>query len=359
MRYISIFSGIEAASVAWEPFGWEPVAFSEIDEFPSAVLRSRYPNVPNLGDITRVDWTEYRGTVDLVVGGSPCQSFSIAGKREGLSGASGLMWEYIRCIQDVMPEWLIWENVPGALSSERGWAFEQLLSSLDVLGYGLAWRVLDAQFFGVAQRRRRVFLVGHLGDMRACKVLFESEGLRWDTPSSREKREGLTQAAGRSASSGSRGQSYVMKVRGCNDTYVKHDGSIGTAGKGALVGDECAYTVAVTQDQTLVMASGQANAEITSDGSTPTITCLKDKPIVFDRAAISQGANAKFAPSITRSEIASTITTGGAGGGCVQSNGANLVGALCARDYKGLGSQYFEEGKVVACRVMTWQTPTP
>lgn len=205
MRYISIFSGIEAASVAWEPLGWEPVAFSEIDEFPSAVLRSRYPNVPNLGDITRVDWTEYRGTVDLVVGGSPCQSFSIAGKREGLSGASGLMWEYIRCIQDIMPEWLIWENVPGALSSERGWAFEQLLSSLDVLGYGLAWRVLDAQFFGVAQRRRRVFLVGHLGDMRACEVLFESEGLRWDTPSSREKREGLTQAAGRSASSSSRG----------------------------------------------------------------------------------------------------------------------------------------------------------
>lgn len=150
-----------------------------------------------------------------------------------------------------------------------------------------------------------------------------------------------------------------MKVRGGNDTYVKHDGSIGTAGKGALVGDECAYTVAVTQDQTLVMASGQANAEITSDGSVPTITCLKDKPIVFDRAAISQGTNAKFAPSITRSEIASTITTGGAGGGCVQSNGANLVGALCARDYKGLGSQYFEEGKVVACRVMTWQTPTP
>lgn len=105
-----------------------------------------------------------------------------------------------------------------------------------------------------------------------------------------------------------------MKVRGGNDTYVKHDGSIGTAGKGALVGDECAYTVAVTQDQTLVMASGQANAEITSDGSVPTITCLKDKPIVFDRAAISQGANAKFAPSITRSEIASTITTDGGGG---------------------------------------------
>lgn len=196
MRYISVFSGIEAASVAWGPLGWEPVAFCEIDEFPSAVLRKRFPNVPNLGDITKVDWSPYHGTVDLVVGGSPCQSFSLAGKREGLAGASGLMYEYIRCIQGVMPEWLIWENVPGAFSSERGWAFEQLLSALDECGYGLAWRVLDAQFFGVAQRRRRVFLVGHLGDMRAAEVLFESESLRWDSPSSREKREAIAAAAG-------------------------------------------------------------------------------------------------------------------------------------------------------------------
>lgn len=123
MRYVSIFSGIEAASVAWEPLGWEPVAFSEIDEFPSAVLRARYPDVPNLGDITKVDWTAFKekhGAVDLVVGGSPCQSFSIAGKREGLAGASGLMFEYIRCVQELMPDWFVWENVPGALSSERG-----------------------------------------------------------------------------------------------------------------------------------------------------------------------------------------------------------------------------------------------
>ena len=160
------------------------------------MLRKRFPNVPNLGDITKVDWSPYHGTVDLVVGGSPCQSFSLAGKREGLAGASGLMYEYIRCIQGVMPEWLIWENVPGAFSSERGWAFEQLLSALDECGYGLAWRVLDAQFFGVAQRRRRVFLVGHAGDMRAAEVLFESESLRWDSPSSREKREAIAAAAG-------------------------------------------------------------------------------------------------------------------------------------------------------------------
>ena len=154
MRYISLFSGIEAATVAWEPLGWEPVCFAEFDEFPSAVLSERYPEVPNVGDVNKVD---------LVVGGSPCQSFSTAGKREGLQGESGLMFEYIRAVREVRPQWFLWENVPGALSSEDGEAFRQLLSEMDKLGYGLAWRILDAQFFGVAQRRRRLFLVGRLG----------------------------------------------------------------------------------------------------------------------------------------------------------------------------------------------------
>ena len=163
MRYISLFSGIEAASVAWEPLGWEPVCFAELDPFPCAVLEHRYPHVPNVGDVTKVNWKKLKSKCDIVVGGSPCQSFSVAGKREGLSGESGLMLEYIRAVREVRPRWFLWENVPGALSSEGGEAFRQLLSEMDKLGYGLAWRVLDAQFFGVAQRRRRVFLVGRLG----------------------------------------------------------------------------------------------------------------------------------------------------------------------------------------------------
>lgn len=199
MRYLSIFSGVEAATLAWEPLGWEALAFCEIEPFPSAVLKERWPGVPNLGDITKVDWGKFIdeiGRPDLVVGGSPCQSFSVAGKREGLRGASGLMFEYIRCVRELMPRWFVWENVPGALSSEGGKAFGQLAGEMDALGYGLAWRVLDAQFFGVAQRRERLFLVGHLGDTRACEVLFEPESLRWDTPSSREKRKALAAAAG-------------------------------------------------------------------------------------------------------------------------------------------------------------------
>ena len=195
MKYVSIFSGIEAATVAWHPLGWEPLAFSEIDPFPSTVLQHHYPDIPNLGDITKIDWRPYVGAADIVVGGSPCQSFSVAGKREGLAGASGLMFEYIRAVRDLRPRWFVWENVPGALSSEQGEAYRQLLSEMDALGYGLAWRVLDAQFFGVAQRRERVFLVGSLGTMRCAEVLFERESMSWDHQSSRQKRQALTDEA--------------------------------------------------------------------------------------------------------------------------------------------------------------------
>ena len=195
MKYVSIFSGIEAATVAWHPLGWEPLAFSEIDPFPSTVLQHHYPDIPNLGDITKIDWSPYVGAADIVVGGSPCQSFSVAGKREGLAGASGLMFEYIRAVRELRPRWFVWENVPGAFTSERGEAYRQLLSEMDALGYGLAWRVLDAQFFGVAQRRERVFLVGSLRTMRCAEVLFERESLSWNHQSSRQKRQALTEEA--------------------------------------------------------------------------------------------------------------------------------------------------------------------
>lgn len=200
MRYVSLFSGVEAATLAWGPLGWEAMAFCEVDPFPCAVLAHRYPEVPNLGDVREVDWDGFiadRGRPDVVVGGSPCQSFSIAGTRTGLDGASGLMWEYVRAVRELRPRCLVWENVPGALSSTRGEDFRCLLASLDELGYGLAWRVLDAQFFGVAQRRRRLFVVGVLGDPAcACEVLFERAGVPWDPAPGREKRKELAARAG-------------------------------------------------------------------------------------------------------------------------------------------------------------------
>lgn len=192
MKYISLFSGIEAASVAWQELGWEPIAFSEIEPYCCELLAQRFPDVPNLGDIRNIDWSNYRGKADIIVGGSPCQSFSIAGNREGLKGESGLMFEYIRAIREVLPRYFIWENVPGALTSEKGQAFRQLLAEMDACGYGLAWRILDAQFFGVAQRRRRVFLVGCLNHQsRAAEILFERESVRWDYPAVRKQRERL------------------------------------------------------------------------------------------------------------------------------------------------------------------------
>lgn len=200
MRYVSLFSGVEAATVAWKGLGWEAVAFSEIEPFPCAVLEERFPEVPNLGDVTEIDWGDFierHGRPDLLVGGSPCQSFSIAGTRTGLDGASGLMWEYVRAVRELRPRWVVWENVPGALSSSNGEDFRCLLESLDDLGYGLAWRVLDAQFFGVAQRRRRVFLVGCLGDAEgAAEVLFERKGVPWNPGPSAEKRKALASGAG-------------------------------------------------------------------------------------------------------------------------------------------------------------------
>lgn len=201
MRYISLFSGIEAASVAWMPLGFEPVAFCEIDPFPSAVLAYRYPGIPNLGDITKINWKEViekYGAVDIVVGGSPCQSFSIAAgaNRTSLDGKSNLMFEYIRAIREIRPAWLLWENVPGVLNV-RDNAFAQLLEELSIIGYGLAWRVLDAQFFGLAQRRKRVFVVGSLGGGgESAAVLFDRESVSGFTCTPDEKRKTLTSSCG-------------------------------------------------------------------------------------------------------------------------------------------------------------------
>lgn len=191
MRFLSVCSGIEAASVAWHPLGWEAVAFSEIEAFPSAVLETRWPGVPNLGDMTCIEGEKYRGAVELIIGGTPCQDFSIAGKRAGLSGErSGLALHFARLVRDIQPRWIVWENVPGAFSTNGGRDFGAFAGALAELGYGLAWRVLDAQYWGVPQRRRRIFLVGYLGDVRpAGAVLFERESLRRHTPPRGEKRK--------------------------------------------------------------------------------------------------------------------------------------------------------------------------
>src|SRR3990172_4808888 len=181
MRYLSVCSGIEAATVAWHPLGWQAAGFAEIDAFPSRVLAARWPDVRNFGDFTKIEAGDV-GTIDLLVGGTPCQSFSVAGLREGLRDDRGnLALEFIRLAARTRPGWLVWENVPGVLSSGGGRDFGSILGAMVECGYGFAYRVLDAQHFGVPQRRRRVFVIGYLGDWRpAAAVLFERESLHWD-----------------------------------------------------------------------------------------------------------------------------------------------------------------------------------
>jgi DNA (cytosine-5)-methyltransferase 1 len=190
MRYGSVCSGIEAATVAWHGLGWEPAFFSDIEKFPREVLAHHYPDVPLHGDFTTIEENQY-GSIDLLVGGTPCQSFSVAGLRKGLDDDRGnLSLEFIKLAQRARPRWVVWENVPGVLSSNGGRDFGSFLGALGEIGYGFAYRVLDAQYFGVAQRRRRVFVVGYFGDWRrAAAVLFERESLRGNPAPSREKGE--------------------------------------------------------------------------------------------------------------------------------------------------------------------------
>jgi DNA (cytosine-5)-methyltransferase 1 len=219
----SVCSGIEAASTAWEPLGWRCAFAAEIEPFPRAVLAHRFPHTPLRGDFTEIQAGEH-DAIDALVGGTPCQSFSIAGLRGGMADQRGnLALEYLRLADRLRPRWLLWENVPGVLSSWSGdhppsdlaegseWETEEtsdfgcFVAGLAQLGYGIAYRVLDAQYFGLAQRRQRVFVVGYLGDWRrAAAVLFEPASLRGHPPPSRKSREGIAGTATARAGNGSR-----------------------------------------------------------------------------------------------------------------------------------------------------------
>jgi len=192
VRYISLFSGVEAATVAWHDMGWDPVVFAEFDEFPSMVLKHHYPNVKNVGDVMKHEWKQYEGKADVIVGGSPCQSFSIAGQRLGMDDPRGnLALHYLRIVREVKPSWFVFENVPGLLSSNGGEDFAIFLGEVAKCGYGFAYRILDAQHFGVPQRRRRVFVVGCAdGDWRsAASVLFERQGVCGNSQAGRKEEQ--------------------------------------------------------------------------------------------------------------------------------------------------------------------------
>lgn len=209
MKFLSVCSGIEAASVAWQPLGWKAWAFSEIDPFPCSLLSHHYPGTPNLGDMTKFkDWPD--ATLDLLCGGTPCQSFSVAGLRKGLDDPRGnLMLTFGAIAGKYRPRWLVWENVPGVLSSNGGRDFGTFLGMLGQLGYGFAYAVLDAQHFGIPQRRRRVFVVGCLGDWRAAAaVLFERHSLQGHPAPRRDTREVAPTIPSRSTGGGGLGTDF-------------------------------------------------------------------------------------------------------------------------------------------------------
>jgi len=203
MNYFSICSGIECAGVAWHPLGFKPLGFCEIDPFRSAVLSYHYPEVKNYGDFTKVQKKDIAGiSPDVLVGGTPCATFSIAGFRKGISEDRGnLALEFIRLVERLNPTWVVWENVPGILSSNKGKDFATFLGSLAELRYGFSYRVLDTQFIrtqrfpnAIPQMRRRVFVVGHIRDWkRTAEVLFDRKILSWNTPPSKEKKQTTSQ----------------------------------------------------------------------------------------------------------------------------------------------------------------------
>jgi DNA (cytosine-5)-methyltransferase 1 len=195
MNYASVCDGIGAAHVAWKPLGWQCSWTSEIEPFPAAVVDHHF-GFANVGDMTKIteEMLHEHGPVELLVGGTPCQSFSVAGLRGGLADPRGnLALRFVQLASVMQPKWIVWENVPGVLSSGKGRDFGTFLGALGEIGYGFAYRVLDAQWFGVAQRRRRVFVVGHLGDWRrAAAVLFERESVFGNPPTRGATGEGIT-----------------------------------------------------------------------------------------------------------------------------------------------------------------------
>jgi len=329
MKYLSVCSGIEAATCAWHPLGWQPWAFSEIEPFPCAVLKHYYPNVPNLGDMTKFkDWPD--GSIDLLVGGTPCQSFSVAGLRKGLADPRGnLMLTYLAIAAKYRPKWLVWENVPGVLSSNGGKDFGALLGGLAELGYGFAYRIFDAQYVGVPQRRRRVFVVGCFGDWRsAASVLFERHSLSGNPPPSRQA-----------------GQNIAPTI------------SARTKGGGRLGTDfDCDGGLIPTVSPTLRAGGNKTGGDRPPGTDVDTADSLITVPVSFDLAQITSAANrTRVSPELPVSTLNSKGQIYAAYGfqPRIARNGRGDMGDLVAS----LNAQSGETGKgdAAPCVAITFQ----
>lgn len=314
MRFLSVCSGMEAASIAFEPLGWKAVGFCEIDPFASAVLAHRFPNTPNYGDLTQhTQWPISNGDVDLIIGGPPCQAFSVAGLRRGLADPRGnLTLTYLGLVDRLRPEWVIYENVPGLLSVDGGRTFGTFLHALGQLGYGWAYRILDAQHVGecrlhphrrgwsaVPQRRRRIFVVARRGAggwASAAEVLSLREGVQRHLAAGGKKRQGVAPDAGGGAEEGG-----LPRTVGtiCADS---HPGAY--TGQDAYTGRLIPASVCATGEQTHCLTASSSKGA-TEDGTG------RGSPIVIDRAAFNQGENAQYDPHIGPADVMDTVVARG------------------------------------------------
>jgi DNA (cytosine-5)-methyltransferase 1 len=356
MNYGSVCSGVEAATLAWEHLGWTAKFFAEVEPFPAAVLQYRFDatkplrpldpaeaesdknrkereywsrqiaelpdegKIPNLGDFTKIKEDDYEGNIDLLAGGTPCQSYSVAGLRKGIEDPRGnLALEFVKLAYRTGARWIVWENVPGVLSSNKGTDFASFLSLLcgwelavpkprwskaGIISpapgcFALAWRVLDAQYTRVAafpkavpQRRRRLFVIGYLGDwLYPAEVLFDGEMRVGDTPPRRDKRQGTAsnpQGRADTAMPGVDGLNFEMYSGECKE--------ISPTLQEQRAKDTFVYGI---ENQPSIMSTGQANAEICK-GHSPTLNCNHEAPIVFENHANdSRIKKVNVSPAIT------------------------------------------------------------
>lgn len=273
MNFISLFSGIGGFDLGFERSGMTSVSVCEINKNAQDVLKKHFPHATLFDDVRTIGVnTHGRKSVDLICGGFPCQDLSIAGKRAGLAGErSGLWFEFARIIDELEPRWVVIENVPGLLSSNRGRDFAVILQWLVKRGYGVSWRVLDAQYFGVPQRRRRVFVVASFGSGRSAEVLFERESGEWNPPTRRE--------AGKDAA----------------ETFTVRSGKDG-GGKGYLGAKSLPMTLG-GQDQYLAKTITTCEAQ---SMDSETMKFIVSQPLVFDGAQITSKQHGSLPSKISQ-----------------------------------------------------------
>lgn len=372
MKYGSVCSGIEAATAAWHGLGYQPIWFAEIEKFPSRVLEHHYPNVPNLGDMTKIAELVRRGDVDapdVLVGGTPCQAFSVAGLRNSLDDDRGqLTLEFVRLANEIdtarlirgqQASIIVWENVPGVLNTKDN-AFGCFLGALSGEGselqpsgkkwtnagcvYGsqrqIAWRVLDAKYFGFAQRRKRVFVIASARAECISEILFERKGLHWDIEKSESKRKSTAKAGGIHTNRTSQtisGKTYTPPILAshgqkkwlgnqeafCGDYYIKHVIGIGGTTTNAAISNELYPTLMARHDRGYVIKTYGIQGNIIGrsinaggngigfkENQAPTLTMMDRHGVLYCGTKNDHLRDLSI-------EIAPTLRTGGKGGGAI------------------------------------------